>query len=58
MMIFYFRTECFCGNDEPPNEARLPDSSCNMKCPADPHEACGGYLTINIYQTGITSKFC
>ncbi|KAK5642064.1 hypothetical protein RI129_008231 [Pyrocoelia pectoralis] len=48
--------ECFCGNDEPSATARLPDSSCNMKCPADPHLACGGYYTVNIYQTGI-AKF-
>nr|CAD7427661.1 unnamed protein product [Timema monikensis] len=38
-----YSTECFCGNEEPPSTARLPDSSCNMKCPADPREACGGY---------------
>ncbi|CAG2062330.1 unnamed protein product, partial [Timema podura] len=37
-----YSTECFCGNEEPPSTARLPDSSCNMKCPADPREACGG----------------
>ncbi|XP_039284887.1 xylosyltransferase oxt [Nilaparvata lugens] len=48
-----FVSECFCGVDEPPSTARLPDSSCNMKCPADPKEACGGYYTINVYQTGI-----
>uniref|UniRef100_A0A1B6CJW1 protein xylosyltransferase n=1 Tax=Clastoptera arizonana TaxID=38151 RepID=A0A1B6CJW1_9HEMI len=49
-----YRNECFCGNDEPISTARLPDSSCNMKCPANPKEACGGYYTINIYHTGIT----
>jgi len=27
-----------------------------MKCPADPKEACGGYFTINVYETGIASK--
>ncbi|KAF5304046.1 hypothetical protein FQA39_LY01831 [Lamprigera yunnana] len=51
-----YSTECFCGNEEPSATARLPDSSCNMKCPADPHLACGGYYTVNIYQTGI-AKF-
>jgi len=50
------RTECFCGNEEPPSASRRPDSSCNMKCPADPKEACGGYFTINVYETGIASK--
>ncbi|PSN41238.1 Xylosyltransferase oxt [Blattella germanica] len=48
-----YSTECFCGNEEPPSTSRLPDSSCNMKCPADPREACGGYFTINVYETGI-----
>lgn len=51
-----YSAECFCGNEEPTATARLPDSSCNMKCPADPHLACGGYYTVNIYQTGI-AKF-
>ncbi|XP_063241407.1 xylosyltransferase oxt [Bacillus rossius redtenbacheri] len=51
-----YSTECFCGNEEPPSTSRLPDSSCNMKCPADPKQACGGHYTINIYETGI-SKF-
>ncbi|KAK6630884.1 hypothetical protein RUM44_003054 [Polyplax serrata] len=46
-------TECFCGVEEPPIKARLPDSSCNKKCPTDPSFTCGGYLTINIYETGI-----
>nr|XP_018901650.1 PREDICTED: xylosyltransferase oxt [Bemisia tabaci] len=49
-------TECFCGNEKPPSSFQLPDSSCNMKCPADTHQMCGGYLTSNIYQTGI-AKF-
>lgn len=51
-----YSVECFCGNNKPELSARLPDSSCNMKCPADPRKACGGYYTINVYQTGI-SKF-
>ncbi|RZC41939.1 Branch, WSC, and/or Xylo C domain containing protein, partial [Asbolus verrucosus] len=48
-----YSNECFCGNDEPPSIYKLPDSSCNMKCPGDSHATCGGYYTINIYQTGI-----
>lgn len=54
--FIHSRTECFCGNEEPPSASRRPDSSCNMKCPADPKEACGGYFTINVYETGIASK--
>ncbi|CAH1398513.1 unnamed protein product [Nezara viridula] len=48
-----YGTECFCGVSEPPSSARLPDSSCNMKCPLDPKQPCGGFYTVNIYQTGI-----
>ncbi|XP_060535752.1 xylosyltransferase oxt isoform X2 [Cylas formicarius] len=48
-----YSIECFCGADEPPSSAKVPDSSCNMKCPGNQHATCGGYYTINIYQTGI-----
>uniref|UniRef100_A0A182Y7V1 protein xylosyltransferase n=1 Tax=Anopheles stephensi TaxID=30069 RepID=A0A182Y7V1_ANOST len=45
--------ECFCGDEVPKASAKLPDSSCNVKCPGDPKQACGGYFTINVYETGI-----
>ncbi|KAG5670975.1 hypothetical protein PVAND_001203 [Polypedilum vanderplanki] len=48
-----YSTECFCGNNEPSSEVKLADSSCNMKCPAEAKSACGGYFTMNIYETGI-----
>lgn len=51
-----YSTECFCGNQEPSVEAKLPDSSCNMKCPSEPKSACGGYYTMNVYETGIASE--
>lgn len=51
-----YSTECFCGNKEPPADTKLPDPSCNMKCPAEPKSACGGYYTINVYETGIASE--
>jgi protein xylosyltransferase len=51
-----YSTECFCGNTEPPTDTKLPDPNCNMKCPAEPKSACGGYYTINVYETGIASK--
>lgn len=51
-----YSTECFCGNQEPMVEAKLPDSSCNMKCPSEPKSACGGYYTMNVYETGIASE--
>jgi protein xylosyltransferase len=51
-----YSSECFCGNEEPAIKLKLPDSSCNMKCPAEPKSACGGYYTMNIYETGIASE--
>ncbi|KAL0117574.1 hypothetical protein PUN28_010406 [Cardiocondyla obscurior] len=48
-----YSMECFCGMEEPLQTKRLPDSSCNMKCSGNPKKTCGGYLTINIYWTGI-----
>lgn len=55
-VFFLLRNECFCGTDEPPLSSKIPDSSCNLKCPGDQHSTCGGYYTINIYQTGIKSE--
>ncbi|XP_015432599.1 PREDICTED: xylosyltransferase oxt [Dufourea novaeangliae] len=48
-----YSVECFCGMEEPSHLNRLPDSSCNMKCPGNPKYSCGGYLTINVFWTGI-----
>ncbi|KYN31445.1 Xylosyltransferase oxt [Trachymyrmex septentrionalis] len=48
-----YSVECFCGMEEPLQTKRLPDSSCNMKCSGNSKQTCGGYLTINIYWTGI-----
>ncbi|XP_017489423.1 PREDICTED: xylosyltransferase oxt-like [Rhagoletis zephyria] len=51
-----YATECFCGADVPPLTSKLPDSRCNMKCSGNPRYSCGGYFTINVYETGI-AKF-
>ncbi|CAK9813203.1 Xylosyltransferase oxt [Anthophora plagiata] len=48
-----YSVECFCGMEKPSQLKRLPDSSCNMKCSGNPKYSCGGYLTINIFWTGI-----
>ncbi|XP_053953163.1 xylosyltransferase oxt [Anastrepha ludens] len=51
-----YATECFCGANPPPLSVKLPDTSCNMKCSGNPREICGGYFSINVYETGI-AKF-
>ncbi|XP_014216073.1 xylosyltransferase oxt [Copidosoma floridanum] len=48
-----YSMECFCGKEKPSKINLLSDSSCNMKCPGDPKQRCGGYLTINVFSTGI-----
>nr|XP_012137551.1 PREDICTED: xylosyltransferase oxt isoform X2 [Megachile rotundata] len=48
-----YSVECFCGMEKPSQLKRLPDSSCNMKCSGNPKYSCGGYLTINVFSTGI-----
>ncbi|XP_076766039.1 xylosyltransferase oxt isoform X1 [Xylocopa sonorina] len=48
-----YSIECFCGMEKPSQLKRLPDSSCNMKCSGNPKYSCGGYLTINVFWTGI-----
>ncbi|OAD58255.1 Xylosyltransferase oxt [Eufriesea mexicana] len=48
-----YSVECFCGMEKPSQLKQLPDSSCNMKCSGNPKYSCGGYLTINVFWTGI-----
>lgn len=52
-----YSTECFCGNQEPSQNFKSPDPNCNMKCPSDSKSVCGGYFTMNVYETGIASEY-
>lgn len=45
--------ECFCGNDELPENDNVSDGDCSMDCVGDSRIKCGGYLRISIYQTGL-----
>jgi len=56
-MFAYCRTECFCGNETPELGLKLPDSFCDMQCPGNQSQMCGGHYTINVLKTGISSKF-
>lgn len=56
IVLFVFRTECFCGHSISENAAKLPDPECNYKCSGDPKQLCGGYFTMNIFETGIKRK--
>jgi len=50
-----FRTECFCGNETPEWGLKLPDTFCDMYCPGNQSQICGGHYTINIFKTGVSS---
>ncbi|XP_032520548.2 xylosyltransferase oxt isoform X1 [Danaus plexippus] len=48
-----YASECFCGDTTPTASSLTADSSCDMKCPGDRSKICGGYLTMNVYETGL-----
>lgn len=41
----------------PPPSARVSDELCDMKCPGAAEENCGGYFTMNVHETGLTSEY-
>ena len=45
-----FGHECWCGNNEPPATKLRPLSECNISCPGDSAEKCGGGCRINIFK--------
>ena len=45
--------ECFCGNERPGERYHISDLKCDKFCPGDSDAKCGGYLTMNVYQTGV-----
>lgn len=51
-----YASECFCGESLPQASAAVADHLCDMKCPGNATQHCGGYFTMNIYETGL-SKF-
>ena len=49
-----YGVECFCGNKLPGDQHLLQEDSCNTPCPGQADASCGGYLTMNLYETGFT----
>ncbi len=49
-----YAVECFCGNEAPDSERKTSggEEECDKVCPGNPSQKCGGYLTMNVYQTG------
>ncbi|XP_039755431.1 xylosyltransferase oxt [Pararge aegeria] len=48
-----YSSECFCGELAPPSSSKTSDGLCDMNCPGDPSQKCGGYFTMNVYETGL-----
>lgn len=48
--------ECYCSNSVNSIAKSEPDTDCNMACPADPSQPCGGPDRINLFWNGTTSS--
>ncbi|XP_022241938.1 xylosyltransferase 2-like [Limulus polyphemus] len=48
-----YSLECLCGSEPPPENLKIDESRCDMACPKNTTLACGGYLTMNVYSTGL-----
>lgn len=50
-----YGVECFCGSERPNDADRFePEKSkCNYPCAGNTKEKCGGYLAMDVYQTGL-----
>ncbi|XP_040583031.1 xylosyltransferase oxt [Lepeophtheirus salmonis] len=46
-----YKKECFCGNSLPKDTSEV--STCDLPCPKQEDGMCGGYLSMNIYHTGL-----
>ncbi|GIC89485.1 uncharacterized protein Aud_005903 [Aspergillus udagawae] len=44
-----FGTQCFCGTATMNNAASVPASQCNIACPADGSQVCGGSNALSLY---------
>lgn len=44
--------QCFCGKKYPPKSAKVEDNKCNIGCAGFDLQACGGFGTWTIYNTG------
>ena len=43
--------QCFCGNSPPPWSVIKPGYECNLVCPGNSNQKCGGTWRMNIYST-------
>ena len=46
---------CFCGNIQPPQSSIVSDASCDISCPGNGGQICGGGFKLSVYATGLAS---
>jgi len=44
--------ECWCGNHNPNDSQRRPQSECSVRCAGNHNQKCGGIWRINVYKVG------
>ena len=50
------RDWCNCGNETPNSNSIVDQSECNMACPGNSNEICGGEWRMNVYTIRSTNK--
>ena len=50
-------TWCACGKSAPPESSYKPQADCNVKCPGDSSQTCGGHWRMNVYETKLGKLF-
>lgn len=48
---------CYCGNTPNPQAVKAPSSQCNLPCPGNSSEICGGDYRMSLYNTSCNGPF-
>ena len=51
-----YASQCFCGDEPPPDSSHVPAGECNKPCPGDANQFCGASWRMNVYSTGYYEK--
>ena len=51
-----FGSECFCGNEPPPEDTIVDQSECDWTCHGDRELICGALWRMNVFETGEWQK--
>ena len=47
---------CLCGNSRPSQSYKVAEADCNMTCPIDEQESCGGQWRMNVYELNLPQE--